>query len=49
MICQKDSFLAAAKGVALDIFFQKKVMTGLFGGEGSVLGPLGDILSGDRN
>ena len=37
LICQKDSFLAAAKGVSLGIFFQKKIMTGLFGGEGFVM------------
>jgi uncharacterized protein (TIGR00266 family) len=37
LICQKDSFLAAAKGVALSIFFQRKIMTGLFGGEGFIM------------
>ena len=31
LICQKDSFLAAAKGVSIGIQFQRKVMTGLFG------------------
>ena len=36
-ICQKDAFLCAAKGVALEIAFQKKVMTGLFGGEGFIM------------
>lgn len=37
LICQKDSFLAAAKGVAIGIAFQRKVMTGLFGGEGFIM------------
>jgi uncharacterized protein (TIGR00266 family) len=37
LICQKDSFLCAAKGVSIGIYFQKKVMTGLFGGEGFIL------------
>jgi uncharacterized protein (TIGR00266 family) len=37
LICQKDSFLAAAKGVSIGIHFQQKVMTGLFGGEGFIM------------
>ncbi|MBP2161356.1 MULTISPECIES: TIGR00266 family protein [Asticcacaulis] len=37
LICQKDSFLAAAKGVSLGIAFQQKIMTGLFGGEGFIM------------
>jgi uncharacterized protein (TIGR00266 family) len=37
IICQKDSFLAAAKGVSVGIHFQKRVMTGLFGGEGFIM------------
>ncbi|AXK73714.1 TIGR00266 family protein [Lysobacter sp. TY2-98] len=37
LICQKDSFLAGARGVRLGIFFQKKILTGLFGGEGFVM------------
>ncbi len=37
LICQKDSFLAAARGVQIDIAFQKKIMTGLFGGEGFIM------------
>ena len=37
LICQKDAFLAAAKGVQLGIAFQRKVMTGLFGGEGFIM------------
>lgn len=37
IICQKDSFLCAARGVSLSMFFQKKILTGLFGGEGFVM------------
>ena len=37
IICQKDSFLCAAKGVALGIAFQKKIGVGLFGGEGFIM------------
>ncbi|MBP7173229.1 MAG: TIGR00266 family protein [Cloacibacterium sp.] len=37
VICQKDSFLCAAKGVSVGIEFQKKLGTGLFGGEGFVM------------
>lgn len=37
LICQKDSFLCAAKGVALGIAFQKKLGAGLFGGEGFIM------------
>jgi uncharacterized protein (AIM24 family) len=37
LICQKDSFLAAAKGVSIGVFFQRRMMTGLFGGEGFVM------------
>lgn len=37
LICQKDAFLAAAKGVSMGIYFQKKIMTGLFGGEGFIM------------
>ena len=37
IICQKDSFLCAARGVTMGIFFQKKVMTALFGGEGFIM------------
>ena len=37
LICQKDSFLAAAKGVSIGIAFQRKIMTGLFGGEGFIM------------
>ncbi len=37
IICQKDSFLCAAKGVDIGIEFQKKLGTGLFGGEGFIM------------
>jgi len=37
LICQKDAFLCAAKGVSLGIAFQKKIGVGLFGGEGFVM------------
>ncbi len=37
LICQKDSFLCAAKGVSLGIAFQKKLGAGLFGGEGFIM------------
>lgn len=37
LICQKDSFLAGARGVQLGIFFQRKILTGLFGGEGFIM------------
>ena len=36
IICQKDSFLCAAKGVSIGIEFQRKLGTGLFGGEVSL-------------
>jgi uncharacterized protein (TIGR00266 family) len=37
IICQKDAFLCAAKGVEVGIEFQKKLGTGLFGGEGFIM------------
>ena len=37
LICQKDSFLCAAKGVSIGIQFQRRILTGLFGGEGFVM------------
>lgn len=37
LICQKDSFLAGARGVTVGIFFQRKILTGLFGGEGFIM------------
>ncbi len=37
LIAQKDAFLCAAKGVSIGIQFQRKIMTGLFGGEGFIM------------
>ena len=37
LVAQKDSFLAAAKGVSVGIAFQKKLGVGLFGGEGFIM------------
>ncbi|MCB8745964.1 TIGR00266 family protein [Rhodoferax sp. U2-2l] len=37
LLCQKDSFLCAAKGVSLGIALQKKLGAGLFGGEGFIM------------
>lgn len=37
LVCQKDAFLCAAKGVAIGIEFQKKIGTALFGGEGFIM------------
>jgi uncharacterized protein (TIGR00266 family) len=37
LICQKDSFLCAAKGVSISVHFQQKILTGLFGGEGFIM------------
>ena len=37
LICQKDSFLCAAKGVSLGIAFQQRLGAGFFGGEGFIL------------
>lgn len=37
IICQKDSFLCAAKGVSIGIAFQRKFGVGLFGGEGFIM------------
>ncbi len=37
IICQKDSFLCAAKGVSVGIEFQRKLGTGFFGGEGFIM------------
>ena len=36
-IAQKDSFLAAAKGVSIGIAFQRRLGAGLFGGEGFIM------------
>ena len=46
LICQKDAFLCAAKGVSLGIAFQRKLGAGFFGGEGFIMQKLeGDGLS----
>jgi uncharacterized protein (TIGR00266 family) len=46
IICQKDAFLCAAKGVSVGIHFQRKLGTGLFGGEGFIMQKLeGDGLA----
>ena len=37
LVAQRDAFLCAAKGVTIGIHFQKKIMTGLFGGEGFIM------------
>jgi uncharacterized protein (TIGR00266 family) len=37
LICQKDSFLCAAKGVSVGIAFNRKIGAGLFGGEGFIM------------
>ncbi len=37
LICQKDSFLCAARGVSLGIAFQRRLGVGLFGGEGFIM------------
>lgn len=37
LICQKDAFLCAARGVSVGIDFRKKLSVGFFGGEGFIL------------
>lgn len=37
VICQKDAFLAAAKGVSVGVEFQRKLGAGFFGGEGFIM------------
>ena len=37
IVCQKDAFLCAAKGVSVGIAFQKKIGVALFGGEGFIM------------
>lgn len=37
IICQKDAFLCAAKGVSVGIELQRKLGTGIFGGEGFIM------------
>lgn len=46
LICQKDAFLCAARGVSLGIAVQQKLSTGFFGGEGFIMQKLdGDGLA----
>lgn len=37
VLCQKDSFLCAARGTEIEVAFTKKIGAGLFGGEGFIL------------
>ena len=37
IVCQKSAFLASTSGVELSVFFNKKVGSGLFGGEGFIM------------
>ncbi|MEI5906764.1 TIGR00266 family protein [Bacillus spongiae] len=37
IVCQKDAFLCAAKGVSVGVDFQRKLGTGFFGGEGFIM------------
>lgn len=36
-ICQKDAFMVAEDSVTLEVYFRKKLGSGLFGGEGFIL------------
>jgi len=46
LICQRDAFLCAARGVSLGIALQRKLSTGFFGGEGFIMQKLeGDGLA----
>jgi uncharacterized protein (TIGR00266 family) len=46
LVCQKDAFLCSAKGIAIDIAFQKRIGVGFFGGEGFIMEKLeGDGLA----
>ncbi|WAC72878.1 TIGR00266 family protein [Roseateles sp. SL47] len=46
LICQKDAFLCAARGVSLGIAVQQRLSTGFFGGEGFIMQKLdGDGLA----
>ena len=46
LLCQKDAFLCAARGVQLGIAFQQKMSVGFFGGEGFIMQKLeGDGLA----
>ncbi len=37
ILCQKDSFICAARGIEIEVAFTKKLGVGLFGGEGFIL------------
>lgn len=37
IVCQKDSFLCAAGDIDIGVYFQKKILTALFGGAGFVM------------
>jgi uncharacterized protein (TIGR00266 family) len=37
MVCQKSAFLASTAGIELSVFFQKRVGSALFGGEGFIM------------
>jgi len=43
ILCQKDAFLATARGVSIGIAFQRRLGVGFFGGEGFIL----ERLTGD--
>lgn len=46
LLCQKDAFLCAARGISVGIAFQRRLGAGLFGGEGFILQKLeGDGLA----
>lgn len=46
IVCQKDAFLCAAKGVSIGVEYTKRIGTGFFGGEGFILQKLeGDGLA----
>lgn len=37
LICQKSAFLASTSGIELSVFFNKKLGSGFFGGEGFIM------------
>ncbi|MBR1392033.1 MAG: TIGR00266 family protein [Lachnospiraceae bacterium] len=37
LVCQKSAFLASTAGIELSTFFQKRIGSGLFGGEGFIM------------
>lgn len=46
IVCQRDSFLVAARGTAVDLAFSRRIGAGFFGGEGLILQSLkGDGLA----